>query len=112
MGKQLTTALTAASATLFALPAHAQGAIDGPDHWRYDWDWGFGHMMFGGLMMLLFWGGLILVIVLVVRWLSGSSSPELRPPTRKTPREILDEHFARGEIDKQEFKERKRILSE
>lgn len=112
MRRQLTGALIAVSAALSALPAQAQRAVDRPGYWGYGWDWGFGHMMFGGLMMLLFWGGLIVLIIFAVRWLGGSSNPELLPPARRTPREILEERFARGEIDKEEFEERRRLLSE
>lgn len=97
--------------TMAALPAYAQGMGERKDYWGYGWDWGFGHMMFGGLMMFLFWGSLILLIVLAFGWLGGSSCTQPRLPARKTPQEILQERFARGEIDKDDFEERTRLLS-
>lgn len=79
----------------------------------WNWGWGFGHMAFGGLMMLLFWGGVILLIVLAVRWLgAGSAGPAMTGTPRRTAHEILEERFARGEIDKDEFDQRKRLLSD
>lgn len=91
-----------------ALPAHAQYYSDhGPMTWG--WGWGWGHMIFGGVMMLLFWGAIVLLVVLIVRWFLGAGS---QPSASKTPLDILKERFARGEIDKQEFEERKRALSD
>ncbi len=64
-------------------------------------------------MMILFWGGIILVIVLASRWLGGGSSRSTAPPAAaKTPLDILQERFARGDIDKEEFEERRRLLSD
>lgn len=91
--------------------AHAE--YYGPSH-MWGGEWGWGHMIFGSLAMVLFWGGIILVIVLLVRWLGpGVSSQQVSsPPPSKTALDILKERFARGEIDKDEFEERKRLLSE
>lgn len=97
---------------LLALPALAQ-APGNPPGWGY-WHegWGWGHMLFGSLMMILFWGGLILLIVLAVRYLGhGSAGGGERLTGAKTPLQILEERFARGEIDKEEFEQRKRALS-
>lgn len=81
------------------------------------------HMGFGGwygwflgpIMMILFIALAVVVVVLIVRWLSGPghwpSSHAPMPPGR-TPLEILKERFARGEIDKQEFEERRKILGD
>jgi putative membrane protein len=66
-------------------------------------------MLFGSVMMVLFWGGLILVIVLAVRWLGAGPG---KAASRKTSLEVLEERFARGEIDKEDFEERKRLLSD
>ncbi len=113
MRRRLTNALMALPAALASVPALAQTTADRPDYWHYGWDWGWGHMMFGGFMMILFWGGIILLIVLAVRWLGGGSSRGTAPPAAgKMPLDILQERFARGEIDKQEFEERKRLLSD
>jgi putative membrane protein len=64
--------------------------------------WGPG---FGWIFMLLFWGIVILGIVTLVRWLAQS-----RPGStgEKTPLDILKERYARGEIDREEY-EQKRV---
>jgi putative membrane protein len=102
-----------AALALASAPALAQTRADRPDYWSHGWDWGWGHMIFGSFMMILFWGGLILVIVLAVRWLGRGPSQEAgtgRSSARAL--NILQERFARGEIDKEEYEERKRLLSE
>ena len=60
------------------------------------WMWGLG-MGFGALMMLAFWGVLIVGLVLLVRWLSGAMVHG--GSTAESPREILKRRYARGEID-------------
>lgn len=103
--------LSALPAVLVSLPALAQTPVERPDYWHYGWGWG--HMLSGGLMMILFWGGIILVIVFAVRALGGGSSHGTTPATsRNKALDILQERFARGEIDKDEFEERKRLLSD
>jgi putative membrane protein len=91
-------------------PALAQGSPD-PD-WAWHYGWGMGGLMFGGgLVMLLFWGGLILLVVLLVRWLGGVSPPAGSERPGQSALAILEERFARGEIDQQEFENRRKILS-
>ena len=70
--------------------------------------------MMGGWMLL--WSLLLLAlvvlgIVLVVRALqsSGERGGDAAPP-RPDALRILEERFARGEIDRQEFEERRRTL--
>ena len=63
--------------------------------------WGMG---FGGLLMLFFWGAVIIGAVVLVRWLLDQSKGG------KSALQILQERYARGEIDKAEFEERKRGL--
>ncbi len=111
MRKYLKTAL-AAPAALASLPALAQTPAGRVGYWHDGWDWGWGHMMFGGLMMVVFWSGIILLIVFTVRRLgSGPSHGAGLPPSGKRALDILQERFARGEIDKAEFEERKQSLS-
>ena len=73
----------------------------------YGWGWGMG---FGMISMVLFWVIVILGIVVLVRWIGGSAASSAAPPS-KTPLDILKERYARGDIDKQEFEEKKRDLS-
>jgi putative membrane protein len=79
------------------------------------WGWGWYGMIFGPLFMILVLAVVIAVAVLLVRWIGGpwqtSASPHYPAPGR-TPLDILKERFARGEIDKNEFEERRRVLGE
>ena len=112
MRNRLMTALTAMPLAFASLPALAQTATDRPDYWHYGWEWGWGHMLFGSMMMILFWGGIIFVIVLATRWLGGRSSQDAAPTApRGSALDIVEQRFARGDIDKEEFEDRKRLLS-
>ena len=87
----------------------AHGGMWG-DGWHDGWGWG--HMFFGSFMMLLFWGGLIILIVFAVRSM-GAGSPRGGdgPAPGNRAIDILEERYARGEIDKEEYEERRRLLS-
>ena len=78
------------------------------------WDgWWFG-MIIGPLTMIIFIAAVVVLVVVAIRWLSSSThhGHELHPPLNKTPLDILKERFARGEIDKEEFEERRRLLKD
>ncbi|NWG01286.1 MAG: SHOCT domain-containing protein [Syntrophaceae bacterium] len=75
-------------------------------------DWGFGMGWFGLIMMGIFWVLIIVAIIFLVRWLvvssrSGSHGQE----TEETALEILKKRYARGEINKEEFEEKKKDLT-
>lgn len=59
-----------------------------------------------GIGMLLFWGAIIALVVLLSRSFSQSRGES----SHKSAREILDERYARGEIDREEYEEKKRAL--
>ncbi len=76
----------------------------------YGWPgFGWGGMIFGGLMMLLFWGGLIVLAILAFRALSRSGGWQSKDASRIVSRRddgalaILKERYARGEIDKEQY---------
>lgn len=87
--------------------ASAQSSGANPEYWHMGW----GHMVFGSLMMLLFWGAVVLAVVLTVRYIGGSGGRAESSDSPNRALAILEERFARGEIDKEEFEERKRLLS-
>jgi putative membrane protein len=69
--------------------------------------WGMG---FGVVFMLLFWLLVILGILALIRWLQSQSSRN--PGARDaTPLEIVQQRYARGEIDKAEYEQKKRDLA-
>ena len=70
---------------------------------------GFG-MIFGIIVMIVVIAAIVGVIVLLVRWLTPAR-PQ-RGGSERTALGILEERFARGEIDAQEFQERRRTLEE
>jgi putative membrane protein len=72
------------------------GTMDG-------WGW-----FWGALMMVLFWGGLVAAIAIAVR--AGGSWRRDRRDERPDADAILGERFARGEISKDEFEERRKVL--
>ncbi|MDP3333381.1 MAG: SHOCT domain-containing protein [Methylococcaceae bacterium] len=67
---------------------------------------GWGSMGLGIVGMSLFWILLIVGIGLLVKMLLGSSNVSGRTQ-EKTALDILKERYARGEIDKDEFNQKK-----
>jgi putative membrane protein len=74
-------------------------------------DGGWFAMIFGPIFMLVPLIILIVVVVLAARWAGWAPQGPGKTPER-TPLDILKERFARGEIDKEEFDDRRRALSE
>lgn len=70
--------------------------------------WGWGGMWFGPIFWIILIALVVWIVVVLLRR-GGSALPD-GPPRGKTPREILDERFARGEIDEQEYEARRRVL--
>ena len=65
---------------------------------------------FGWFFMLLFWALLILGVAALIKWLSGEASSQDTPAQKRTL-QILEERYARGEIEREEFEQKKRDLS-
>ncbi len=91
----------AAAAPVFAQP------VDGTYYHGHMDGWGMG--LFGLGMMILFWGGLAVLIVLAIRWLGDQNGggPGRR---RSDALDILKERLARGEIDVEDFETRRKHL--
>lgn len=113
-GCRAVASMTAAAAVFAVTHAQAQGYYGYGHQWN-DGLWGGGHMLFGGIGMILLFVIVVAVVVLLGRWLGpGAHHPvsgHYGPPP-KTALDILRERFARGEIDKEEFEERRRLLGD
>jgi putative membrane protein len=77
----------------------------------YGWygDWGVGGWIVMALMMLLFWGGVVTVVILLVRG-GRQGHGEYYGSAHDEAERILNERFARGEIDATELNERRAAL--
>lgn len=68
--------------------------------------WGYG---FGWVFMILFWGLVIVGIVAIVKWISESST-NTNSNQPKSALDILKERYARGEIEREEYEQKKQDL--
>jgi putative membrane protein len=74
-------------------------------------DWGMG--WFGGIFMIIFWVLIIVGLVIFIKWLAQSTKGHTSPGSSESSSraiDILKERYARGEINKQEFEEKKKDL--
>ena len=64
---------------------------------------GFGY--FGFFMGIIFWIGLIIGLIFLIKWLITQSGTK-----HETPLEILKRRYAKGEITKEDFERMKKDL--
>lgn len=80
----------------------------------YDWNdmmgWGSNNFL-GEFMMLIFWVVIIVCIIWFVKYIGDRDNYTARKNRReKSALDILKERYAKGEIDKKEFDEKKRDI--
>ena len=95
--------LSGVTASVVGAPAWGQG----PGPWQmHDWmGWGWGGMWLGPLFMIIPLALVIVAIVALLRWMGGGSANG--GGRVRTARDILDERYARGEIDREEYQRRR-----
>ncbi len=96
--------LATAALAVVSAPAFAQqpGFYHGPHMWG-GWGW-----FLGPLTMVLFLALVVTLVVLLARWFGGNGDGGR---SSRTALDILKERYARGEIDKDEFDDRRRTLT-
>jgi len=72
---------------------------------NYGFGYGMMNGLLGGLMMIVFWILLIMFFIWVVKEISGQFNNK-----HSKALEILQERYAKGEIDKEEFKSKQKDL--
>ncbi len=66
------------------------------------WGWGM-----GWILMIIFWGLVVVGLIFLIRWLVGMSKT-VKP--EESALDILKKRYARGEINKEEFEQKKKDL--
>lgn len=85
-----------------------------------EWGWrnhgmgpwmGWGGWGMGWIFMIVFWGLVIVGLILLIKWLASISRSRPSHDKREdSALEILRQRYAKGEISKEEFEEKKRDL--
>lgn len=102
-------ALTVAASLAGASDALAQYGPGPGSGWGWHPMMGFGGGWIGIIMGFVFWGLIIVGLVFLVKWLVRSGSA--KPPARAgRALDILQERYARGEIDKEQYEAMKEDL--
>jgi len=84
----------------------------------YGWGAGSGMGLAGGIIMTVFWVAVLAALIILVVWLvrqaQGGATPVGSAGTTAAPNplDILKTRYAKGEIDKEEYEERRKTLTE
>jgi putative membrane protein len=61
----------------------------------------------GWIFMIIFWGLVVVSLIFLIRWLVGMSKTT---KVEESALDVLKKRYARGEINKEEFEEKKKDL--
>ena len=99
-----------ASAGIVATAPAAWAQQNAPTYGGHMWGYGsHGGWILGPIMMIVFLALLVIAVVMIVRWLGGSDAGR-RGPSGDAALDTLRQRFARGEIDRDEFEDRRQVL--
>ncbi len=77
-------------------------------NWYGPWGWGFGLLRI--VLMVGFWAAVIAGIIVLIRWVWGQTRVAPPPGGGETALDILKKRYARAEIGKEEFEQKKQDL--
>ena len=89
---------------------HIAHTIPLADTWMHG-GWGWGWMSLMMIMMVLFWGAVIVGVVWLVRSATSGTPAREQNVRKETPAEILDRRFAEGEIEEDDYRARREVLA-
>jgi len=69
-----------------------------------------GYGFFGPIFMIIVWGLIIFAIIMFVRMMAGHQDRHGSQTSEDSAMRILKERYAKGEIDKKEYEEKKNDL--
>ena len=82
------------------------------DTWGMHGDVGAGWMIGMMVLMVLFWGGVVLGVVWLIRGVArGGWAPGEGPVGKESPVEILERRFAEGAISPEDYRIRREVLT-
>jgi putative membrane protein len=94
----------------FIITASANGSNGGYGMGPGMMMWGQGMGWFFPIIMMAFWIAVIVGIIFLIRWVALSTDRRRETQSEDSALEILRNRYARGEINKEEFEEKKRDL--
>ncbi len=74
-------------------------------------NWGYGMGLGWSIIMMAFWIAVIAGIIFLIRWVVLSTDRRRENNGEDSALEILKQRYAKGEINKEEFMEKKKDLS-
>jgi putative membrane protein len=75
-------------------------------NWNYGYGMGGSGIFFGWFFMIIFWVVVIWAIVAFIQWATKQGEGTVK----HSAIHILEERYAKGEISKEEFEEKKSVL--
>ena len=90
--------------------AFAYGAGEGNSMGPWMMNWGYSMGWCWMIIMAVFWISVIVGIVFLIRWIILSTNKGRETKPEDSAIEILKRRYAKGEINKEEFEEKKKDL--
>jgi putative membrane protein len=89
---------------------YAHGPGEGYSMGPWMMNWGHGMGWFWPIIMMAFWIAVIVGIIFLIRWAVLSANKDRGYKPGESALDILKKRYARGEIKKEEFEEKKKDL--
>jgi len=78
--------------------------------WDDNGTWNTGDWVAMSLMMVIFWGLLVVAVVAFVRWSRRDAATSRTAAPPETAEQLLANRFARGDLDEEDYSRRLSVL--